>query len=312
MQQRYRKDAGTSVLESENIVITIFSRDRSIVKDLLSVCMEAYFSQDEGQTAIYTASNSNWRRTCVRLKRPLSSVVLDGEIKNSLLRDAQEFVSSEEWYKERGIPYRRGYLLYGEPGCGKTSFILALAGELDMDIRVMNLSSPGMTDKTLHTLMNRCPPNALILMEDVDAAFTNREGGADKDNLLSFSGLLNALDGVYSQEGRIIFMTTNYIKHLDSALIRPGRIDVKVKFGLATAEQIRAIFENFYSEAEDVVQLADKIERLALDNVVSPAMLQGFFLRHKRNANAALDAFPEFLKDAQEQITKKIPEKSNN
>ena len=47
---------------------------------------------------------------------------------------------------------------------------------------------------------------------------------------VSFSGLLNALDGVRSQEGRIVFMSTNHIEKLDPALLRPGRADLHVRF----------------------------------------------------------------------------------
>lgn len=47
---------------------------------------------------------------------------------------SQEFLASRDWYAERGLPYRRGYLLYGPPGCGKSSFIFALAGHLGLNI----------------------------------------------------------------------------------------------------------------------------------------------------------------------------------
>jgi chaperone BCS1 len=61
-------------------------------------------------------------------KRPFSSVILDKGIAENIKNDIMEFLQSSKWYRERGIPYRRGYLLYGPPGTGKTSFITALAG----------------------------------------------------------------------------------------------------------------------------------------------------------------------------------------
>jgi chaperone BCS1 len=61
-------------------------------------------------------------------KRPFSSVILDRGIAENIKNDILEFLQSSKWYRERGIPYRRGYLLYGPPGTGKTSFITALAG----------------------------------------------------------------------------------------------------------------------------------------------------------------------------------------
>lgn len=78
-----------------------------------------------------------------------------------------------------GIPYRRGYLLHGPPGSGKTSFIQALAGRLSYNICVLNLSQRGlMDDKLTHLLMNT-PERSIILLEDVDAAFNKRTQTSD-------------------------------------------------------------------------------------------------------------------------------------
>jgi chaperone BCS1 len=51
---------------------------------------------------------------------------------------------------------------------------------------------------------------------------------------ITFSGLLNALDGVAAQEGKVLVMTTNHVERLDPALVRPGRIDIRCYFGLAS------------------------------------------------------------------------------
>jgi chaperone BCS1 len=81
-----------------------------------------------------------------------------------------------------GIPYRRGYLLHGPPGCGKSSFITALAGELEFGICVLNLSERGLTDDRLNHLLSVAPQQSIILLEDVDAAFTSREENAQGQN----------------------------------------------------------------------------------------------------------------------------------
>ena len=73
-----------------------------------------------------------------------------------------------------GIPYRRGYLLHGPPGSGKSSFIQALAGSLSYDICLLNLSERGLTDDKLNYLMSNAPERSFILIEDVDAAFNKR------------------------------------------------------------------------------------------------------------------------------------------
>jgi chaperone BCS1 len=119
-------------------------------------------------------------------------------------------------------------------GCGKTSFAQVLASELKLDICILNMSQKDLTDNSLAANLRDAPDKAIILLEDVDAIFVERTSASDKSGRntnsgISFSGLLNAIDGVAAQEGRIFFMTTNHVEKLDPALIRPGRCDVKVR-----------------------------------------------------------------------------------
>jgi len=116
-------------------------------------------------------------------------------------------------------------------------------------------------------------------MEDIDAAFDRNinRGELDEDSdpiakngdqnkktqqqqiaaptsQVTLSGLLNALDGVGAQEGRILFATTNRYSSLDPALIRPGRMDIHVHFKLASKYQARELYRCFYhpeSEAKE-------------------------------------------------------------
>lgn len=204
----------------------------------------------------------------------MSSIVLQPGVKDMLLSDCKDFLCSEEWYAERGIPFRRGYLLHGVPGSGKTSLIHSLAGELGLDIYVVSLSSKGMSDNTLTTLMGNVPSRCILLLEDLDAAFTRsvtRDSSStgtptstttttsssssssstppaenNDGSTLSLSGLLNSLDGVAAAEGRLLFATTNHIERLDPALSRPGRMDVWVNFTHATKWQAEGIFKCFF------------------------------------------------------------------
>jgi chaperone BCS1 len=106
------------------------------------------------------------------------------------------------------VPYRRSYLLESPPGCGKSSFISALAGRLNFDICFLSLSDKNLTDRSLSHALRNTPPDSLILLEDLDAAFPDRTKKKKKrrdDNdlmlnenpySLTLSGLLNALDGL--------------------------------------------------------------------------------------------------------------------
>jgi AAA+ superfamily predicted ATPase len=124
------------------------------------------------------------------------------------------------------------------------------------------------------------PANSLIVMEDVDALFSrDRASANDGKTPLTFSGLLNALDGVCNPEGQVFVLTTNHIERLDPALIRPGRVDLKVRFGTATRQQAAALFVNFYpGEVALGEKFADVIASRGLhakDNVKEQQLKQG-------------------------------------
>lgn len=127
-----------------------------------------------------------------------------------------------------------------------------------------------------------------MLLEDIDAAFAKRNQSDHQgyQSMLTFSGLLNALDGVASAEERIVFMTTNHIEQLDPALVRPGRIDMKEFLGNATEAQIRGMFLRFY---EDKPDLADQFVRSLEGKSVSTASLQGHFVYFKDKPQQALE-----------------------
>ena len=124
-----------------------------------------------------------------RKPRNAESVILDVDHADSLLKDARAFLNKSEWYNDMGIPYRRGYLLHGPPGCGKTSFALVLASELKLNICILNLSEEGMTDNGLAETLRDAPVNAIILLEDVDAIFVERGTSKNAKTTVSFSGI---------------------------------------------------------------------------------------------------------------------------
>jgi chaperone BCS1 len=97
-------------------------------------------------------------------------VILKGDEARSVLDDARAFLGLERWYAERGIPYRRGYLLHGAPGSGKTSLVCAIAGELRLPIYQLRLTGAGLDDEAFQRLLAATSRRAVVLLEDVDAA----------------------------------------------------------------------------------------------------------------------------------------------
>lgn len=156
-----------------------------------------------------------------------------------------------------------------------------------------------MTDDRLNHALSIVPEQSIIILEDIDRAFhtlpEEHPAGIGFSSRVTFSGLLNALDGIAATERRIIFMTTNHIERLDPALIRPGRVDLKVFIGDADKEQIRKMFVRFYGEQGNPDEFANLVENRK--EPVSMAQLQGYFMRYKGQPNLALSNYDElFLK----------------
>ncbi|KAI0839811.1 BCS1 N terminal-domain-containing protein [Hypoxylon sp. FL0890] len=374
------------VSQSEEISISCFGRNPWILKELLIEARQMYMKKDEQKTLIYRGSlkpgslEPTWQRCMARVNRPFSTVILNEKVKKDLIDDVTDYLNpaTQRWYSLRGIPYRRGYLLHGPPGTGKSSLSLALAGFFGMRIYIVSLSSVTSNEENLASLFAELPRRCVVLLEDIDTAglthtreedqpkpqdqstdnsnsmvpgqLTTGNGNTNNNNnngRLSLSGLLNILDGVASQEGRILIMTTNHLDKLDSALIRPGRVDMIVQFGLADEGMISSIFRAIFARldgddgAESTTeQLLDPEARKRLEedrgkkradeqarvnalaeefaakipaHEFSPAELQGFLLKHKRDAQAAVANAEEFIqktrKDRKEKQLKEAEEK---
>lgn len=279
----------------ETVTLSTIGTSRQLFVDMLQEAREFGLEGSEGLTRVYKPEGQppEWRPFGQPMRpRPLDSVVLDAGVANHLVSDVKEFITNSKWYQDRGIPYRRGYLLYGPPGCGKSSFITALAGELQHSICLLNLSLRGMNDDWLAKLMSDAPPESILLLEDVDAAFGSRE---DDDALkfsgmtrLTLSGMLNAMDGVTSSEGRILFMTTNYVDRLDPALIRPGRVDVKREISYVTSAQLSSMFSRFYPESSPEMAAEFAEEALKTQSQLSAAQVQALFMFYKEHPEHAV------------------------
>lgn len=429
-QESFLEDApgssgGQTFKDREKLVISCLGRSPEPIKRMLQDAKEAYYNDHYAKTTVKRPSQqgsrrfgrSAWTQVAQRPVRPMKTVVLDARQKLQVLADINEYLhpATPRWYANRGIPLRRGYLFHGPPGTGKTSLSFALAGVFGLDIFVISLLEPTLTEEDLLALFNSLPRRCVVLLEDIDTAgltrpvdeageqheeeqgkdekltaekkshqdspttednkqpanedSSPRRGGGkrpkargEKDNLegygltdlarelkrpwnddkkgISLSGLLNAIDGVASHEGRVLIMTTNKPETLDDALIRPGRVDLQVAFTNATREQVRELFERMYEadsvrggaaaaaanghageksayaanghakngEAKDTVS-ADEVlndhrldltlEQLKIvahefaekvpDMQFSPAELQGFLLKRKKDPRKALE-----------------------
>ncbi|KAF5027395.1 hypothetical protein F66182_472 [Fusarium sp. NRRL 66182] len=392
----------------EELRITCFGRSIAPIKQLLADAKTAYFMDTRHKTTIYRPrikesrrdAWSMWQQVARRPIRPMRTVILENQEKHNVLTDVNEYLhpATPKWYASRGIPLRRGYLFHGPPGTGKTSFSFALAGVFGIDIYVISLQDPTVSEEDLAVLFTRLPRRCIVLLEDIDTAGlrrpaddgeeeteegteakteeskkadktekkekktkskkykdsdddtdsseeerrrrrkNKRRGRRDRDgasnrssnNILSvesisLSGLLNAIDGVASHEGRVLIMTTNKPESLDEALIRPGRVDVQVGFKNATSDQATELFYRMYEvsrnkpvpmsktrpaatkaqngsihglvdskgqetklSADELEKISDEFGSLIPEDMFSPAEIQGFLLKRKKSPRKAL------------------------
>ncbi|KAF9386853.1 hypothetical protein CPC16_007347 [Podila verticillata] len=328
-----------SIQKKQSLTISTWGRDMRFLKTILMDAMDESYKKKDGKTTIYTSQpyDTYWSSSSTRAPRAFHSVILAKGLKEELLHDISTFRNSSQWYHDRGVPYRRGYLLHGPPGTGKTSFIVALAGHLRMSVCIVNLGISGLNDQQLDQLLNNAPRNSILLMEDVDAALIKRKAGKAQSgsNNVTLSGILNALDGITAQEGSVVFMTTNHIRKLAPALIRPGRCDRKMLFDYADEHQIHGMFLKFFlsrsasghahnepghkpdaitngvvsdTDAKEKIRketydaminrLADDICKLITHkDTVTTAQLQGFFMLHRDKPETILDEVPGFLEE---------------
>ncbi|KRX06738.1 P-loop containing nucleoside triphosphate hydrolase [Pseudocohnilembus persalinus] len=271
-----------------------------ILKELVNEALDYNLFKEKDMTQIYAVQyGQQWQKIFVKTPRTVDSVILPKKTTDFLIEDVKKFYSREKWYYSKGVPFRRGYLLYGPPGAGKTSFVYALAGLLNMNICVVSLNSQHMTDENLQNLLQCTPPKSIILMEDVDTLYDHRT--QLNRSQVTFSGFLNCIDGILAQEGHVLFMSTNHREKLDSALIRPGRADVHIKLDHADKYQIEKLFFNLFSENEGVEIAAKKFAEKIPEKTISMAMLQSHFMKYIDDMQQAVENYQEVIDNMAEQ-----------
>lgn len=226
---------------------------------------------------------SNWRLVEPIRARSFESVYLNKKNKKELLGSLEEFMSPEtiEWYRFHDIPSKRSYLFYGPPGTGKTSTVKAIAGRYDMKLYILKLNLHEMDDMMVGDLIRELPPRSILLIEDIDSIFDRNGERGDMRGGLTFSGLLNMLDGITSFNQQIVIMTTNNREAINRESLRTGRIDLELEFGYMDGDQAKSMIRSFYPDVDD-----SKVEEITSKVVeyrrVTPVELQEVIIRCRR------------------------------
>jgi len=236
-----------------------------------------------------------------RKKRSLDTIYLPSKQKQKIVDDLTYFLDEKTKikYSKLGILHKRTYLFEGIPGSGKSSFIMALASHFGYNLAIISFT-PKMTDndliRLLRSLEEKEESNVFIIFEDMDCIFKERKSNDESRNMITFSGILNALDGITTRENMICFITTNYKQNLDSALIRPGRVDSIVRFDHVIKEQVFDIFTAF-TERKDKAQLFyDELCRFNIN--ISVSLLQQYLIKYidETNIDKVIDNLDELKK----------------
>lgn len=258
-REREKQGENNTVVSSgkkhETVTLRTFGNDPTVLRHLLQAIYEGVQEERKGKIGIFSPNSyGDWLRINTVEPRSIESVVLPEGHREQVMADMRAFLDARARYTELGVPWRRGYLFYGPPGTGKSSLVKALASHLALPLYLLPMASKSVKDEDLAALMADVPAGAVLLLEDVDCVSANREDDdADVKQAMrtgvTMSGLLNAIDGVGASEGRILVMTTNYLERLDAALVRAGRIDVRLAFDFCDLAQADQMFERFFPAA---------------------------------------------------------------
>ncbi|CAH8388776.1 unnamed protein product [Eruca vesicaria subsp. sativa] len=235
--------------------------------------------------------STNWRMQTMNLwssiefEHPATfdTMAMDPKKKDEIMSDLLGFRDGEEYYKKIGKAWKRGYLLHGPPGTGKSTMIAAMANLMSYSIYDLELTSIG-NNWELKKLLLATSSKSIIVIEDIDCSLDltgEREVKEDessaekkkekKKNAVTLSGLLNFIDGIWSACGqeRILVFTTNHLGKLDQALIRRGRMDMHIELSYCRFEAFKILAKNYLNLDSHV--LFGKIESLLEETNITPA-----------------------------------------
>ncbi|KAG7954731.1 hypothetical protein I3843_11G035000 [Carya illinoinensis] len=257
---------------------------------------------------------------------------LDPETKQEIVDDLLTFSKSKDYYEKIGKPWKRGYLLFGPPGTGKSTMIAAMANLLGYDVYDLELTA--VKDNTeLRKLLIETTAKSILVIEDIDCSLdltgqrqskTKKSSDDDdvneipkkeakeeeKSNKVTLSGLLNVIDGLWSACGgeRLIIFTTNFLEKLDPALIRSGRMDTHIELSCCKFEAFKVLAKNYLDLEKH--PMFDTIQRLMGETNITPADVAENLMPNSSSvdANKRLSKLIQALEEAKEKAAEKKDE----
>ncbi|KAL6654092.1 hypothetical protein ACP70R_007557 [Stipagrostis hirtigluma subsp. patula] len=206
-------------------------------------------------------SSSPWTAHPFSHPSTFDTLAIDPELREKIRGDLLRFAGRRDFYARVGRAWKRGYLLHGPPGTGKTSLVAAIANLLDFDVYDLELTTVR-SNLQLRSLLLATKPKSVLVVEDIDcsldlsdrsSATATNNGRTERADSVSLSGVLNVVDGLWSTcvGERLIVFTTNHPERLDPALIRPGRMDKKIELGYCKPPALRVLAKNYLGVGDE-------------------------------------------------------------
>lgn len=253
-------------------------------------------------SSISYPSSKVWESINLEHPSTFDTLALDSKLKRAIIDDLDRFVRGKDLYRKVGKAWKRGYLLHGPPGTGKSSLIAAMANYLRFDIYDLELANIK-RDSDLRRLLLRTANRSILVIEDIDCSveLPDRRGsssqaeGRPREHQFTLSGLLNFIDGLWSSCGdeRIIIFTTNNRDKLDPALLRAGRMDMHISMSYLTVEGFKVLATN-YLDIKGHHSRFKEIEELIESMNVTPAEVAEELMKSD-DADVSLGGLVSFL-----------------
>lgn len=218
-------------------------KEKVLLEDLLMALhkMERAETEVRRREVIFCPNGPDIDLEVVELDR----VVLPKDLKSDIVGSTETFFKRIDAFRGIGVPTKRGFLLVGDPGNGKTLLCYALAAHIirQFNVRVATIRvDAGLETDDVSQLYRWASNNgpSIILLEDVDTILT--------ETRVTRSGFLNVLDGFKPERGVLTIATTNYPEKLDPALAhRPSRFDRVWKIPVPAADERRAFIKKLFT-----------------------------------------------------------------